>query len=164
MRLAHLAGISTFVTGGTGGVHRGGESSMDVSADLTELSQTPVVVVSAGIKSILDIRRTLEMLETLGVPTVAYQADEFPAFFSPKSGVKAPARVECADEVARAYWASRDMNFSCGMLVAVPNLDPAGDEVEDTIKEALAEAQISNIEGRDVTPFVLRRVAERSGE
>ena len=92
MRIAHLAGISTFVTGGIGGVHRDGENSLDISADLTELGRTPVIVVSAGIKSILDIARTLEVLETNAVPVVSYQTDEFPAFFSPHSGVTSPAR------------------------------------------------------------------------
>lgn len=162
MKLAHLAGIDTFVTGGVGGVHRHGEVSMDISADLTELSRTPVVVVSAGIKSILDIPRTLEVLETNGVPTVAYQTNEFPAFFSPHSGVPAPARVESAEQVAAAFLAAQELGLSHGMLVAVPNQDPAGAQVEDAIQSALTEAEDQGIRGQAVTPFVLKRVAEKT--
>ena len=163
MRLAHMAGIATFVTGGIGGVHRGAEDSMDISADLVELSRTPVVVVSAGIKSILDIGRTLEHLETLGVPTAAFQTNEFPAFFSPQSGLATPARVNTADEVAHAYWASQTLHLPNGILIAVPNKDPAGESVELAIHEALIEAEQQQILGRDVTPFILKRVAEKTG-
>jgi pseudouridine-5'-phosphate glycosidase/sugar/nucleoside kinase (ribokinase family) len=162
MTLAHLAGISVFVTGGIGGVHRNGHLTMDVSADLMELARTPVIVVSAGIKSILDIGRTLEVLETNGVPTVAYQTDEYPAFFSPKSGCKAPARVDTAKEVALAYWAARDLQISSGMLVAVPNDDPSGGNVEEAIQAALIEADALGVRGRDVTPFILKQVAEKT--
>lgn len=162
MRLAHMAGISTFVTGGTGGVHRGAETSMDISADLMELARTPVVVVSAGVKSILDIQRTLETLETNSVPTVAFGVDEFPAFFSPSSGVAAPARVESAHEVARAYLASLELGLPNGMLVAVPNNDPAGASVEAAIQETLDEANQLGIMGKDVTPFILKMVAEKT--
>lgn len=163
MALAHAAGIACFVTGGIGGVHRHGESSLDISADLVELSRTPVIVVSAGIKSILDIPRTLEVLETNGVPVVAYQTDEFPAFFSPHSGVAAPARVDSADEIAEAYFISRnDLGWSNGMLVAVPNQDPAAAQVEDAIQAALVEAEEQNIAGSAVTPFLLKRVAEKT--
>jgi len=160
MVLAHAAGIPTFVTGGIGGVHRNGHVSMDISADLVELGRTPVVVVSAGIKSILDIARTLEMLETQGVPVVAYRADEMPAFFSPKSGVPAPGRVDSAEEVADAYWTARDLGLNHGMLVAVPNHDPAGANVEAAIQAALTEADERMIQGPAVTPFLLKRVAE----
>ena len=118
MRLAHLAGISTFVTGGIGGVHRDGENSLDISADLTELGRTPVIVVSAGIKSILDISRTLEVLETNAVPVVSYQTDEFPAFFSPHSGVASPACVDNAKTIATAFRVARDLGLPSGMLVA----------------------------------------------
>lgn len=165
MKLAHLAGISTFVTGGTGGVHRGAESTLDISADLYELARTNICVVSAGVKSILDIKRTLEQLETFGVPAMAYRTDEFPAFFSPKSGVAAPLRVDSAEEVALAMLAGKELGLPNGMLVAVPNDDPAGGAVESAIQEALAEAEAAGIEGRDVTPFILKRVAEKtSGE
>jgi pseudouridine-5'-phosphate glycosidase/sugar/nucleoside kinase (ribokinase family) len=163
MTLAHAAGIPTFVTGGIGGVHRHGEVSMDISADLTELARTPVIVVSGGIKSILDIERTLQVLETNGVPTVAYQTDEFPAFFSPHSGVPAPARMDNPDQVAWAYWAARNLNLPHGMMVAVPNQDPAGANVEEAIHSALAEADEQGIHGQAVTPFLLKRIAEITG-
>ena len=163
MKLAYLAGITTFVTGGTGGVHRGGEDSFDISADLTELAQTPVAVVSAGVKSILDIQRTLEVLETNSVPTLAWKTDEFPSFFSPSSGVPCPVRVDSAEFVADAYWAARKLNMTQGMLIAVPNNDPAGKNVEDNIRIALKEAEERRILGKDVTPFILKTVAERTG-
>lgn len=163
MRLAHLAGIATFVTGGSGGVHRDGEVSMDVSADLTELGQTAVVVVSAGIKSILDIERTLEVLETNSVPTLGWQTNEFPAFFSPSSGVKSPVRVDDAETVASIYIAARSLGLPQGMLVAVPNYDPAGENVERAIQAALVEAKEKNIAGQDVTPFILKAVAAKTG-
>lgn len=163
MKLAHLAGISTFVTGGIGGVHRNGETSMDVSSDLTELGQTPVVVVSAGIKSILDIQRTIEVLETNSVPTFGWQTDEFPAFFSPSSGVPSPARADSAEVIARAYWAARQLGLPQGMLVGVPNNDPAGENVENVIQAALVEAEKLNIRGRDVTPYILKTVAKKTG-
>ena len=163
MKLAHLAGISTFVTGGSGGVHRGAATSLDISADLYELARTPVVVVSAGVKSILDIKLTLEQLETFGVPAVAFGTDEFPAFFSPKSGVAAPLRLDSAEEVAMAYLSGLNLDMPNGMLVAVPNDDPAGEAVESAIQSALREADAAGVEGRDVTPFILKRVAEMTG-
>jgi len=162
MHIAHMAGIKTFVTGGTGGVHRGAESTMDISADLLELARTPVIVVSAGVKSILDINRTLETLETNGVPVAAFGTDEFPAFFSPTSGVVAPARVDSAEEVAESFLASLELGLKNGMLVAVPNEDPAGDAVEDAIQETLEEANELGIIGRNVTPYILKRVAEKT--
>jgi len=160
MALAHSVGIPTFVTGGSGGVHRGAETSLDISADLYELARTPVVVVSAGVKSILDIKLTLEQLETFGVPAMAFGSDEFPAFFSPKSGVAAPLRVDSAEEVARSYLSGLQLGLPNGMLVAVPNDDPAGEAVEGAIQDALKEADSAGIDGRDVTPFILKRVAE----
>ena len=163
MKLAHLAGIATFVTGGIGGVHRNGHDSMDVSSDLTELGQTPVVVVSAGIKSILDIQRTIEVLETNSVPTIGWQTDEFPAFFSPSSGISCPARADTAKVIADAYWVARQLKLPQGMLVGVPNDDPAGANVEKAIKAALLEAEKLNIRGRDVTPYILKTVAEKTG-
>lgn len=117
MRLAHAAGISTFVTGGTGGVHRGGEKSLDISTDLIELSRTPVVVVSAGVKSILDVKRTLEVLETFAIPTGTWQSDDFPAFFSPISGVKSPIKFDNATDVASAYLIGKELGMTNGMLV-----------------------------------------------
>ena len=162
MKLAHLAGIATFVTGGIGGVHRNGQYSMDISSDLTELGQTPVVVVSAGIKSILDIQRTIEVLETNGVPAVGWQTDEFPAFFSPSSGIPCPSRADTAEVIADAYWAARKLNMVQGMLVAVPNNDPAGANVETAIQAALAQAEELKISGRDVTPYVLKQTAAKT--
>ena len=162
MRLAHLAGISTFVTGGTGGVHRGAEITMDISADLIELSRTPLVVVSAGVKSILDIRKTLETLETYSVPTASFQTSEFPAFFSPTSGIRSPMRVDSAEEVANAYLESLNLGLPSGMLVAVPNYDPAGANVERVILETIDEANKLAIEGRDVTPYILKTVSEKT--
>ena len=159
MRLAHMAGIHTFVTGGIGGVHRDGENSMDVSTDLMQLSRTPVVVVSAGIKSILDISRTLEVLETYGVPVISYQCDEFPAFFSPNSGIPTPERMESANEIASAYMMAQALNVSHGFLVGVPNTDPAGANVEEAIQTALIQAKAQGITGRDITPFILKNVA-----
>ena len=162
MRIAHLAGISTFVTGGTGGVHRGGETSLDVSADLVELSRTPVVVVSAGIKSILDVRRTLEVLETYGVTVGTWQSTDFPAFFSPIGGMPSPATFDTAYDVASAYVVGKELGLSNGILVAVPNHDPAGINVEIAIQESIARADDAGITGRDITPYVLRTVAEKT--
>ena len=162
MKLANLAGIATFVTGGIGGVHREGHISMDVSTDLTELSRTPVIVICAGIKSILDIPRTLEVLETLAVPTVTFQGDDFPAFFSPRSGVKTPWRVNSANEVADSYLVARDLDLRHGMLVGVPNEDPAGERVEHAIQEALRLASDQGIVGQALTPFILKTVAEHT--
>lgn len=165
MRLAGLAGIEVFVTGGLGGVHRGAESSMDVSADLTELSRTPVAVVSAGVKSILDIDRTLEVLETLGVPVVGVGTDEFPSFFSRSSGVPVPLRVETPEEAARVCRATWDLGLDCG--VAVANPVPAEDEmpradIDGIIEGALADAERLGVRGRDVTPYLLGRIVELS--
>ena len=159
MRLAHFSGISTFVTGGIGGVHRDGETTMDVSTDLIELSRTPVIVVSAGIKSILDVPRTLEVLETYGVPVISYKCDQFPAFFSPNSGIKAPERMDDVNEIASAYRMAQELNLSHGFLVGVPNTDPAGAQVEATIQMALAQAKEQGLTGRDITPYILKYVA-----
>ena len=133
---------------------------MDVSTDLVELSRTPVVVVSAGVKSILDIRKTLEVLETYAVPTGVWRSNEFPAFFSPQSGVRAPARFDSAEEVASSYLKGLDLGLPSGTLVAVPNEDPAGQSVEDAIQEALKEADERGIVGSDITPFILKTVAD----
>ena len=161
MKLANQAGISTFVTGGIGGVHRGATETMDISADLIELSKTPVVVVSAGIKSILDIPKTLEVLETHGVPTFGWRCDEFPAFFSPTTseGVRCPARIDTSQDVASAYWVARSLQMPQGMLVAVPNQDPAGDNVEKAIQSSLRDAEELDIKGAELTPFILKNVA-----
>ena len=163
MVLAHAVGIATFVTGGIGGVHRNGHVTMDISTDLQQLSNTPVVVVSAGIKSILDIAKTLQVLETLGVPVLSYQTSDMPAFFHPSSGLASPARVDTPTQVAQYYHAARALQLNHGMLVAVPNHhDAAGVEVEEAIQAALLELDTLQISGRDVTPFVLKRVAEQT--
>jgi pseudouridine-5'-phosphate glycosidase len=166
MRLAALAGIRVFVTGGLGGVHRGAATSMDVSADLTELGQTDVAVVSAGVKSILDIGLTLEVLETLGVPVVVHGSDEFPSFYSRSSGHAAPQRTDSVEDLAammRAKWA---LGLAGGIAVTnpVPVEDeiPA-DEIGSLIDQALAECDERGIHGKDITPFLLGRIVELSG-
>ncbi len=166
MRLAGLAGIEVFVTGGLGGVHRGAESSMDVSADLTELSRTRVAVVSAGVKSILDIARTLEVLETLGVPVVGLGTDDFPSFFSRSSGVPVPLRVDTPEEVARLARATWDLGLDSG--VAVANAVPQEDEmpraeIDSVITRALGDADRAGVRGKDITPYLLGRIVELSG-
>lgn len=128
MLAAHAAGIDIFVTGGIGGVHRGYETTMDVSADLEELGRTPVTVVSAGVKSILDIGRTLEYLETKGVAVMGYGTGEFPAFFSKKSGLAVPYRVDSYREAARVIYKHQQLGLENGCLVAVPNPNPAEGE------------------------------------
>eukprot|EP00727_Mastigamoeba_balamuthi_P007979 m51a1_g3801 putative pseudouridine-5 -phosphate glycosidase-like (577) ;mRNA; f:211573-214100 len=160
---AHAAGIDVFVTGGVGGVHRGVEETMDVSADLVQMGKTPLCVVSAGVKSLLDIGRTLEFLETQGVTVAAYGTDEFPAFFTRKSGFKAPMRVDTPEQVAKIIDASIKLGMPSGMLVAVPipqEHEARGAEVEAAIQQALAEVKSHKIVGREVTPFILKRVAE----
>ncbi len=167
MRLASLAGIRVFVTGGLGGVHRGAATSFDVSADLTELSQTPVCVVSAGVKSILDIGLTLEMLETLGVPVLVDGSDEFPSFYSRSSGFAAPLRADGPDEIARAMdaaWSlSRGLGLTSGLVVAHPI--PVADEIpapemDPVIARALDDLDARGIGGRDATPYLLGRIVE----
>eukprot|EP01137_Pigoraptor_chileana_P019530 Opistho-2@80680 len=164
MILAHLAGISTFVTGGIGGVHRGGESSMDISADLTELGRTPVNVVCAGIKSILDIGRSLEYLETQGVGVITYgPTPQFPAFFTPHSGFDAPAHLNSASAIARVAHAKDMLGLQTGMVVAVPiPAEYAADRaiIEEATRRALEDASLQGVGGRDATPFVLKRLAE----
>ncbi len=163
MRLAALAGIAVFVTGGLGGVHRGAQQSFDLSADLTELATTDVAVVSAGVKSILDIALTLETLETLGVPVLVEGSDEFPSFYSRSSGHRAPLRVDGADEIAAVLRAKWGLGLSGGVVVAnpVPVADeiPAG-EIGAIIDQALADAQDLDVRGKDITPYLLGRVVE----
>jgi len=166
MRIAGLAGIRVFVTGGLGGVHQGAESSMDVSADLTELSRTEVAVISAGVKSILDIGRTLEVLETLGVPVVGYGTDEFPSFFSRSSGLGTPMRLDTPEEVAALMKATWDLGLGSGVSIANPV--PAEDEmpraeIDAVIERALADCDERGIRGKDITPYLLGRIIELSG-
>ncbi|KAK8604949.1 hypothetical protein V6N13_082412 [Hibiscus sabdariffa] len=161
MFFAAMVGIPVFVTGGTGGVHRHGEHTMDISSDLTELGRTPVAVVSAGVKSILDIPRTLEYLETQGVCVAAYKTYEFPAFFTQTSGCKAPCRVDSPEE-----YANRKLNLGNGVLIAVPipkEHSASGSLIESAIQQALAEAREKNITGNAETPFLLARVNEITG-
>jgi len=166
MALADLAGIRVFATGGIGGVHRGAKDSWDVSADLTELGRTPVLVVCAGAKSILDLPATLEVLETLGVPVVGYGADEFPAFFTRSSGLPVTASADTPAAVAALWQAHRALGGGSGMLLAVP--PPADgalaeDEVERAVAVALAEAERQHIRGSAVTPFLLKSLVQQSG-
>ncbi len=163
MRLAALAGIRTFVTGGLGGVHRGAEHTMDVSADLTEMSKTNVAVVCAGVKSILDIGLTLETLETLGVPVVAYGTEEFPAFFSRHSGFTAPMSASSPERIAAMMRAKWDLGLDGGLIVANPIAEadeiPAA-EINEIIVTALADADRLSIRGKDITPYLLGRITE----
>jgi pseudouridine-5'-phosphate glycosidase len=163
---ASRAGIDVFATGGIGGVHRGASESFDISADLTELAATSVCVVSAGAKAILDIPRTLEMLETLGVPVVCFATDEFPAFYSRSSGCAAPLRVDAPEEVAVMVAAQRRLGLAQGILVANPV--PAEDEIprrtmDAWIARALEELAARRVGGKAVTPFLLSRIVELSG-
>ena len=166
MRLAALAGIRVFVTGGLGGVHRGAQQTFDVSADLTELGRTSVAVVSAGVKSILDIGLTLETLETLGVPVVVVGSDEFPSFYSRSSGHAAPNRVDTVAEVAAAMAAKWRLGLDGGVVVAnpIPAEDeiPA-DEIGVIIEQALADMDRLGIHGKDATPYLLGRIVEITG-
>ena len=167
MLLAARANIPIFVTGGIGGVHRGGQNSMDISADLTELGRTPVAVICAGAKSVLDIPRTLEYMETQGVCVAAYQVDEFPAFFTRHSGCKAPVRFDTPLHVAAAiYSAFEELRLGSGMVLGVPipeEYAAAGAEVEKAIETALEEAEGAGVRGNEVTPFLLKRIRELTG-
>ncbi|XP_068169684.1 uncharacterized protein zgc:136858 isoform X2 [Antennarius striatus] len=162
MIAAHQAGISVFVTGGIGGVHRDGENSLDISADLTELGRTPITVVSAGVKSILDIGRTLEFLETQGVCVATYGAtNNFPAFFSPQSGFISPFQVRNPEEAAELIASALSLGLQSGVLLAVPIPEKhaaVGQQIEEAIQAAVGEASTKGIRGRDVTPFILQKV------
>ncbi len=165
MICARLAGVEVFATGGIGGVHRGAERSFDVSADLDELAKTPVTVVCAGAKAILDLPKTLEVLETLGVPVIAFGQDAFPAFWSRDSGLRAPLRMDSAGEVARAHRARAALGLPGGQLVANPV--PAGAEIpreriEPVVAAALDEAAKAGVAAKAVTPFLLERIFART--
>ncbi|UBV42736.1 pseudouridine-5'-phosphate glycosidase [Deinococcus taeanensis] len=166
MRIAALAGIRVFATGGTGGVHRGADRSMDVSADLLELARTDVCVVSAGVKSILDIGLTLEVLETHGVPAITLGETEFPAFYSRQSGFRAPLTVQTPDEAARVLKAKWDLGLSGGVMLANPiPADaeiPAGD-ITPHIEQALRDMDALGLTGKDTTPYLLGRIVEITG-
>jgi len=161
MICAHLAGIEVFATGGIGGVHRGAETTFDISADLQELASTPVTVVSAGAKAILDLPKTFEVLETLGVPVFAFGQDELPAFWSRASGLKAPMRADDPGVIAASHRMRARLGLPGGQLVAnpVPEADeiPA-DRITPAIEAALAEAAVQGIAAKEVTPFLLDRI------
>ena len=166
MIIAHMAGINVFATGGIGGVHRGAEVTMDISADLEELAQTPVMVVCAGAKSILDLGLTLEYLETKGVPVIGYGTDELPAFYTRKSGFGVDYRVDSPEELAAMFRAQRELNYKGGMLVTNPipeqyAMDKA--VIDKAIDQALAEAKERHVHGKETTPFLLARVVELTG-
>ncbi|KAG8637341.1 pseudouridine-5'-phosphate glycosidase isoform X5 [Manihot esculenta] len=166
MYFASMVGISVFVTGGIGGVHRHGEQTMDISSDLTELGRTPVAVISAGVKSILDIPRTLEYLETQGVCVATYKTNEFPAFFTEKSGCKVTCRVDTPEDCARLIDANMKLKLGTGILIAVPipkEHSASGNMIESAIQSALREARDKNITGNAETPFLLARVNEITG-
>lgn len=163
MICARMAGISIFVTGGIGGVHRGSEKTMDISGDLMELAHTNVVVVCAGIKSILDIPRTLEYLETQGVPVIGYRTDEFPAFYTTTSGYSVQSRINTAEEIARCMKVKWELGLEGGMVIANPVLrEDAMDEevIEEAITKSLKEASEKGIDGKAVTPFLLERISQ----
>jgi pseudouridine-5'-phosphate glycosidase len=164
MYIAHLAGISVFATGGVGGVHRYVEDTMDVSGDLTEFANTPVIVVSAGAKAILDLSKTLEYLETQGVPVYGYQTNEFPSFYFNDSGLKVE-KLDTPIEVAKVYKIQLMMNMKCGILLAnpVPKLHTIPKEViNPIIEQALQLAKEKGIKGKEVTPFLLGKLYELS--
>jgi len=165
MIVAAMAGIRVFATGGIGGVHRGVEETMDISADLEELARSNVAVVCAGIKSVLDIGRTLEYLETSGVPVVGYQTDTLPAFYSRCSGFPVDYRVDTAIEAAAAMRTKWNLGLDGGLVIAAPIPETsalAREEIDAVIDEALAEMQRQGIKGKDTTPFLLASIAERT--
>jgi len=165
MRIAAMAGIKVFVTGGIGGVHRGAEKTMDISADLTELSQTNVAVICAGVKSILDIGLTLEYLETLGIPVVTYGQDEFPSFYSRQSGYTSPIRLDAISEIATLIKTKWSLGLNGSVLIANPIEQK--DEVpfntmEQYIVQAIQQADAQGVKGKNVTPFLLQYIAEHT--
>jgi pseudouridine-5'-phosphate glycosidase len=166
MIIAHLSGIQVFATGGIGGVHRGAETTMDISADLEELGRTPVLVVCAGAKAILDLGLTLEYLETKGVPVIGYGTEELPAFYTRTSGFKVDYRIDTPEELAAAFRAQQEMGLGGGMLVTNPipeeySMDPA--RINAAIDQAVADSQRLGIHGKEVTPYLLARVKELTG-
>lgn len=166
MMIAHMAGIKVFATGGIGGAHRGAQTSFDVSADLQELARTPVAVVCAGAKSILDLGLTLEYLETHGVPVVGYQTALLPAFFTRDSAFKVDYQLDSAAQIAQAMHAARALNLSAGMVIANPIPEqyamPTA-SIDAAIEQALREADEQQILGKQATPFLLARVCELTG-
>lgn len=163
MIVAALAGIHVFATGGVGGVHRGAETTMDISADLEELAKTPVAVVCAGVKSILDIGLTLEYLETKGVPVLGYQTQTMPAFYTDKSDFSVDYRIDTPEEAAAIIAAQHALGYQGGMLIANPipqQYAMSADKINATISAAVEEAETKGIKGKDVTPFLLAKIVE----
>ena len=163
MIAARIAGIEVFATGGIGGVHKGAETSFDISADLLELAQTPVSVVAAGAKASLDVPKTLEVLETQGVPVISYGQDSFPAFWSARSELTSPLRMDSAAEIARAHAMRRAMDLPGGQLIANPipaEAEIPAEALAPVIAQAQAEADQQGIAGKQVTPFLLQRIFE----
>jgi len=166
MIIAHMAGIKIFATGGIGGVHRGAETTMDISADLEELGQTPVMVVCAGAKSILDLGLTLEYLETKGVPVIGFGTKELPAFYTRQSGFGVDYRIDTAQELAKAFKVQNELGFKGGMLVCNPIPEEYAmplETINAAIDQAIAESVEKGIKGKETTPFLLARVAELTG-
>ena len=166
MMIAHMAGIKVFATGGIGGVHRGAETTMDISADLEELAQTPVMVVCAGAKSILDLGLTLEYLETHGVPVIGYETEKLPAFFTRDSEFNVDYRMDSPAEIAKAFKVQNEMGLRAGMLVANPipvEYSMDAKVINAAIDQAVAEAEEKGIHGKETTPFLLARVTELTG-
>ncbi len=166
MMIAHMAGIKVFATGGIGGVHRGAETTMDISADLEELAQTPVMVICAGAKSILDLGLTLEYLETKGVPVIGYGTEELPAFYTRRSGFGVDYRLDTPEELARAFSVQRELGIKGGMLVTNPipeeySMDKA--VIDAAIEKALAEAAEKGVHGKETTPFLLAKIKDITG-
>lgn len=166
MIIAHMAGINIFATGGIGGVHRGAETTMDISADLEELAGTPVMVICAGAKSILDLGLTLEFLETHGVPVIGYGTDELPAFYTRKSGFSVDYRLDSPEELAAAFKAQRDLGMKGGMLVTNPIPEEFSMDfhvINRAIDDAIAESVRDGIHGKATTPYLLAKVKEITG-
>jgi len=166
MIIAHMAGISIFATGGIGGVHRGAEKTMDISADLEELAHTPVMVVCAGAKSILDLGLTLEYLETHGVPVIGFGSAELPAFYTRKSGFSVDYQIDTPEELARTFHVQRELGLDSGMLVTNPipeiySMD--ADTINQAIDAAIAEANQKGIHGKETTPFLLAKIKDITG-
>jgi pseudouridine-5'-phosphate glycosidase len=158
---ANIASLKIFATGGIGGVHRNAQQTFDISADLTELAQTPIVVVSAGIKSILDIGLTLEYLETLGVPVIGYKAEEFPAFYTRESGYKVNYRLDTPEEIADVFITKQKLGLNGGIIIANPIPEEYSIDkklIDEAIKKALKSAEKKGIKGKDVTPFLLSEI------
>ena len=166
MMIAHMAGIRIFATGGIGGVHRGAETTMDISADLEELAHTPVMVICAGAKSILDLGLTLEYLETHGVPVIGFGTEELPAFYTRKSGFRVDYRVDTPEELANLFRTQTELGLSGGMLVTNPipeEYSMPADVINAAIEEALRQAAEQGIHGKETTPFLLAKVKELTG-